>query len=175
MIQKENFLQTKNGKIIAGAVSGVGLVLIYFVAAWFLNFFPFGNSILTQSSLDKLAQNLKLNDTLSSTSTNTVEQEAAKKAINTLSDACAKIKEALDKHNRSASDDKKIQETTFSKLNDLKTKIDAAKKESDKISDFSASAFLTAYRAIKQNDIQVLINAIQTDASITATDDTKTK
>ncbi|MDO8057096.1 hypothetical protein [Candidatus Phytoplasma gossypii] len=127
MNHKENFLQTKNGKITVGVLASLAIaIVVYLIAAKFLHWKPFNITTLTNKDFENLKVDLK--DLTGKQKVDDLSSDDAKKEAQKAVDGLKKIIDAFTENNKADDKDKKISNATIQSANDLKTKADDALK-----------------------------------------------
>ncbi|MDO8060138.1 hypothetical protein [Candidatus Phytoplasma citri] len=127
MNHKENFLQTKNGKITVGVLASLGIaIVVYLIAAKLLHWKPFNITTLTNKDIENLKVDLK--DLSGKQRVADLSSDDAKKEGQKAVDGLKKIIDAFAENNKADDKDKKISSATMQSANDLKTKADDALK-----------------------------------------------
>ncbi|MDO8064075.1 hypothetical protein [Candidatus Phytoplasma bonamiae] len=166
MNHKENFLQTKNGKITVGVLASAAIALIvYLITAKLLHWAPFTVKTLTTKDIENLKVEIK--DFTGKTKRSDLTLDDAKKEAQKASDATKKIVEAFTENNKADVKDKKISSTTMDLANSLNTKAEAALKyanDSDWSDDSQVQAFVN--KMIKTTDIDEALNKAKSDLKL---------
>nr|QOI32731.1 immunodominant membrane protein [Lactuca serriola phytoplasma] len=144
MQQKENFLSTQKGKIIAGSGGLVGIVVIYLLLSWMFGFWPFGK--LTKEKINAMVID-------PGAVTSSISQTDAAKKAKTVTDSYNNLKNAADKLNVNNKDE------VLTALNALKTKTDEITTNS-KSDSWDVAAFVTSFNQITKADFESAANAI---------------
>ncbi|MDO8059182.1 hypothetical protein OC683_00965 ['Crotalaria aegyptiaca' phytoplasma] len=170
MNHKENFLQTKNGKITAGVLASLGIsVVVYIITAKLLHWKPFNITILTNKDIENLKVDLK--DLTGKTTKNDLPSDDAKKEAQKAVDGLKKILDAFTENNKADDKDKKISSDTMALANTLKTKAeDALKLVNDQTTapqtweDKDVTNFVT--KMVKTSEIDNLLNKAKSDLKL---------
>lgn len=144
MQQKENFLSTQRGRIIAGSSGLVGIVVIYLLLAWMIGFWPFGK--LTKDKINAMVIDPGKVESSVSIETATTKVGELDKGYSALETAAKKLK-------KNENDDVK------SAFSTLKTSIDQIKAKLN-ASPFVPNDFYTDYNSLKKDAFQQVANAI---------------
>ncbi|MDO8029969.1 hypothetical protein OC709_00335 ['Planchonia careya' phytoplasma] len=167
MNHKENFLQTKNGKIAVGVLASAGIALVvYLITAKLLHWAPFTIKTLTTKDIENLKVEIK--DFTGKTKVSDVPFDNAKQEAQKAVDATKKIVEAFAENNKADIKDKKISDSTISSANDLKTKADAALKAvNDNASNWTeATIGEFVNKQVKTDDIDNLLNKAKSELKL---------
>nr|AFK64765.1 immunodominant membrane protein [Parsely witches'-broom phytoplasma] len=167
MNHKENFLQTKNGKITVGVLASAGIALVvYFITAKLLHWAPFIIKTLTAKDIDNLKVEIK--DFTGKSTKDQLSLDDAKQESQKVVDAMKKIVDALAENNKADIKDKKISDLTITAANNLKTKADEALKFvndnasnwiDDRVKDFVP-------KMVKTSDINDLLGLVKSDLKL---------
>ncbi|MDV3143586.1 MAG: hypothetical protein Q8839_00500 [Candidatus Phytoplasma australasiaticum] len=170
MNHKENFLQTKNGKITVGVLASAGIALVvYLITAKLLHWAPFTIKTLTAKDIDNLKVEIK--DFAGVTTKDKLSSDEAKQESQKAVEAMKKIVDAFAENNKADIKDKKISDSTIAAANNLKTKADDALKfvndnagasawTDDKVQEFVAS------KVVKTNEITDLLSNARKDLKL---------
>ncbi|MDV3166141.1 MAG: hypothetical protein Q8807_00465 ['Waltheria sp.' little leaf phytoplasma] len=171
MNHKENFLQTKNGKITVGVLASLGIaIVVYLIAAKLLHWKPFNITTLTNKDFETLKVEIK--DLTGKNKATDLSADDAKKEAQKAVDGLKKIIDAFANNNKADDKDKIISKATTDLANDLKTKADNALKfindetTSPKTwNDDDVSNFVTN-KMVKTSDINDLLNKAKSDLKL---------
>ncbi|MDO8023726.1 MAG: hypothetical protein Q8764_00415 [Pigeon pea little leaf phytoplasma] len=171
MNHKENFLQTKNGKITVGVLASAAIALIvYLITAKLLHWAPFTITTLTNKDIENLKVDLK--DLSDKKSVADLSAEDAKKEAQKAIDGLSKIIDAFTENNKVDDKDKKISSATMDSATSLKTKAENAVKfvtdqttGSNTWGDQDVKDFVSL-KMIKTSDINEVLNKAKTDLKL---------
>nr|AGT17675.1 immunodominant membrane protein [Cauliflower phyllody phytoplasma]AGT17677.1 immunodominant membrane protein [Parthenium weed witches'-broom phytoplasma]AGT17678.1 immunodominant membrane protein [Peanut witches'-broom phytoplasma]AGT17680.1 immunodominant membrane protein [Tomato big bud phytoplasma]AIK19296.1 immunodominant membrane protein [String bean virescence phytoplasma]AIK19299.1 immunodominant membrane protein ['Cichorium intybus' witches'-broom phytoplasma]AIK19300.1 immunodomin len=170
MNHKENFLQTKNGKITVGVLASAGIALVvYLITAKLLHWAPFTIKTLTTKDIDNLKVEIK--DFTGVNTKDKLSSDDAKQESQKAFDAINKIVDAFAENNKADIKDKKISDSTIAAANNLKTKADNALKfvnenasvtnwTDDRVQDFVNN------KVVKTKEINDLLSQAKTDLKV---------
>ncbi|MDV3199590.1 MAG: hypothetical protein Q8889_00475 [Candidatus Phytoplasma australasiaticum] len=166
MNHKENFLQTKNGKITVGVLASAGIALVvYLLTAKLLHWKPFNIKTLTTKDIDNLK--VDITDFTGKTRKDDISQDTAKKEAQKAVDAIKKIIDAFTENNKADDKDKKIASTTMDSANALKTKADAALKFANDASTWEDAQVVDfVSKMVKTTDINNILSQAKTDLKL---------
>ncbi|MFR0367800.1 hypothetical protein [Candidatus Phytoplasma palmae] len=161
-MNKENFLNSKQGKIIIGSSSAIALVILTVVLLWTFEMWPFSKT-LDLEKLKKLEENLKVV---------TISDEDLKDQTK-VKEVVKKVKENFDKFNNTIENLTKkqselIKEATKNKIENLKKIIEEIKTNSE-VSTYDVAAqtaFKTSYSKLKEADIKEVFTLVKTDLKL---------
>ncbi|MDO8057885.1 hypothetical protein OC686_01165 ['Opuntia sp.' phytoplasma] len=171
MNHKENFLQTKNGKITVGVLASLGIaIVVYLIAAKLLHWKPFNITTLTNKNFENLKVDLK--DLTGKQKTSDLSSDDAKKEAQKAVDGLKKIIDAFTENNKADDKDKKISSATMQSANDLKKKADDALKfvndesAASKVWDDADVVNFVNNKMVKTTDIDNLFTKAKTDLKL---------
>ncbi|MBP3059341.1 hypothetical protein FEF22_000875 [Texas Phoenix palm phytoplasma] len=161
-MNKENFLNSKQGKIIIGSSSAVALVILTVVLLWTFEMWPFSKTL----DLEKL-KTLEANFKVVTISDEELKDQSKVKSV------VKNVKENFDNvyntiENLVKKQSELIKEDTKSKMENMKTIIEEIKNNSE-TSPFDAAAqtaFKNSYNKLKDADIKALFASIKSNLKL---------